>query len=79
MSPYLVEHARVESRSMSVQDDGRYLVELCTGRIKVHVSADGPIWLNYARVESRSIAIWLNYARVESRSMSVQDLTVPIC
>ena len=37
------------------------------------------IWLNYARVESRSMsvqddgAIWLNYARVESRSMSVQD------
>ena len=25
--------------SMSVQDDGPYLVDLCTGRIKVHVSA----------------------------------------
>ena len=34
-----LNYARVESRSMSVQDDGRYLVELCTGRIKVHVSA----------------------------------------
>ena len=47
--PIWLNYARVEGqpdsdrhpalRTMSVQDDGRYLVELCTGRIKVHVSA----------------------------------------
>ena len=44
-----LNYARVESRSMSVQDDGRYLVELCTGRIK-DVSQEGRIWLSRVQV-----------------------------